>query len=176
VISSLLHTWSNGKWYLFSYYIDLYDGARNLYHLQKEYSDRIHVVNYENITQEPEVYMRKILTFLELEYHAGIVAALDKNSVKGRMGDPTGVNQYDVVSSDPLNKWMMHIRNPVRKQWCRKYLNWLGQEQLSQMGYDLHILQKELDIVPTNMKYFWTDVRGLTYGRVRNAIQDRLLR
>ena len=79
------------------------------------------------------------------------------------MGDPTGVERYRRLTTEPLEKWRRTLANPWRKRWCREYLTWIGRERLATMGYDLDALLADLDATPSSPRRVVSDAVHGTY-------------
>jgi hypothetical protein len=94
----------------------------------------------------------------------------------GRKGDPSGVKRYGRVSSEPLEGWKRTLDNPVRKNWCRRYLHWIGRDRLAIMGYDLDDLVADLDSLPTSYRRVGSDVGRGCWGLVRDLLEPKILR
>ena len=67
------------------------------------------------------------------------------------MGDPYGTKLYTTLDERALDKWKLRINNPIRKAWSRRYLQWIGEERLAVMGYDLDDLIRQVDEVPERL-------------------------
>lgn len=166
VASSIMETWGGGRWKLHSYKIDLYTGLENLVNCYERHADRALSVRYEDMVSNPEGTWRSIMGYLDLSFDKEMVAGFSEVVFSGRMGDPTGTRQYQALSNEPLNKWKGGFGNPLRKQWARAYLRWIGEERLRIMGYDRHALEAELEAIPRQMKNFGWDVLLRSYGVV----------
>jgi hypothetical protein len=86
--------------------------------------------------------------------------------LEGRLGDYAGSKTYATISSEPLDKWKRTLRNPLRKRWARRYLQWIGSERLKIMGYNLETLLAELDAVPVSVQHLLSDAVRMSYGAV----------
>jgi hypothetical protein len=68
---------------------------------------------------------------------------------------------YSTLSVEPAQKWKTTLVNPLRKEWCRRYLRFLGDARLATMGYDKERMIAELDSQPTRMSNFIPDLGRL---------------
>ena len=84
------------------------------------------------------------------------------------MGDPTGRKRYSTLSSEPEEKWKATLANPIRKEWCRRYLRFLGTERLATMGYERERMERQLDSQPTSMASFLPDLGQLALDLARS--------
>ena len=85
------------------------------------------------------------------------------------MGDPTGTKRYDALSTQPLEKWKRTLTGPVRKRWCRHYLETIGERRLALMGYDLGELLRSLDETANGQGHVASDLARTTYARADRA-------
>ena len=175
IIASMLDTWHRGHWYLYFFKVDLYDGFERLVEAYTGEKDRVLGVNYEDILLEPEKTCRRICDYLDLSYLQDMIEDFQSVDLAGDMGDPTGVKAYQNLSAKPLEKWKNSLRNPLRKRWCRSYLNWAGEERLNRIGYDLNHLLSELDDTSFSLNRLGGDLARLSYGAVYQLFELRLL-
>lgn len=158
VAASMMETWSNGYWKLYTYKFDLYSGLANLVRLHEQCGDRVYALQYEKLVADTSGCLTEIYRYLELAISSDDLVDLDKGAkLHGRMGDPTGIHAYDKVSPDSLDKWKVLMGNPLRKFWCRRYLSWIGAERLAVMGYDKDELFKQVSDIPFTLRYLFTD-------------------
>ncbi len=94
-------------------------------------------------------------------------------ALNGRTGDPTGSRRYRELTEEPTDKWRTTLVNPVRKEWCRRYLRFLGPERLRVMGYDHDLLQRELDAQPLTTECLRQDVGEMIKDLVKEPIRVR---
>jgi hypothetical protein len=164
VVASIMETWGKGKWNLYAYKVDLFEGLENLVNAFEQHGDRILAMQYEDLISSPEASLRKIFDYLDLEFDKGLLTRFRDARFDGRMGDPTGVRQYRNISQEPLDKWKGTLNNPLRKSWCRRYLKWIGEHRLMLMGYDMDTLQKELEEIPFGANNMASDALRMAYG------------
>ena len=164
VAASIIETWGHGSWSLYRFKIDLYEGLEKLIDTFTQHQDTVHAVRYEDLSCNPETEWAAILKYLELDYNPDLLAQFSNVNLEGQLGDKTGVKQYKTVSDEPLEKWKSTFSNPLRKAWCRRYLNWIGQERLSIMGYDLSELLDELAAIPTIPRRILSDAALMSFG------------
>ena len=164
VASSINETWGNGRWKLHSYKIDLFKGLNNLVRSFQQHKEKVHGVRYEDLITKPDEAWQGIMDYLGLNFDRGIVSNFSNVQLEGRMGDQTGKSVYSNLSEVPLQKWKKTMANPLRKSWCRNYLEWLGEERLQVMGYSKVELLTQLNSVGMSFKYGISDLTRRTYG------------
>jgi len=175
ITSSMIKTWGKGQWNLYMFYVDLYSGIHSLVNACNRYENKLSV-KYEDLVRDPDYEMKRIMDYLELEYDCNMIDKFkDAETIDapGR-GDPTGQYLYKNVTDKSTGKWKEIMSNPYRKAWGKRYLNWIGRDRLSVMGYDLDELLDGIQDSPTQYQYFLSDIARCVYGRIYNryCIQD----
>jgi Sulfotransferase family len=109
----------------------------------------IHRVHYEDLVQEPEVNARKICSFLDIEYEAGMVdygsaAGARGESARG-LGDPTTVARETRPTTASVTKWVGAARGLVeRAALYQEILARLADDDLETWGYPRAEIEAEL--------------------------------
>lgn len=167
IIASIVETWGDGKWDLSMCKVDLFEGMASLIEGYQAHSNHILTMQYESFLQSPEGELSRIAEYLELKFDPDVLKHFSKVSFSGRLGDPTGVKNYQVVDTAPLEKWKTVINNPLRKMWCRRYLGWLGEERLKVMGYDFEELLRDLDSTKMTLGNLFSDIVSMVNPKVK---------
>lgn len=175
IIASLIETYGR-KWNLYTFKVDLFDGLTNLLSAYEKFASKAYAIRYEDILSNPETQLQKMYSYMGLAFTPDILSSLDNVQFKGRMGDPTGVKQYQEISQKPVDKWKYILANPVRKTWCKNYLKWIGKERLTIMGYDLDELLLELDAIPSSLRMIGSDLLRVGYGIACCTLEFQLMR
>ena len=175
VAASMMETWSQGKWNLHRFEIDLYQGIDNLLRAREKHGVRIFEIRFEDLVSDPEPRFHDILGYLGLEANPKIINDFSRIDVSGRMGDPTGVKNYKTLNKQAADKWTTSFSNPIRKQWARRYLEWLGEKRLHTMGYDLRSLRMTVDHIPTTFQHMTSDMARLLYLPVYRLLRRACL-
>jgi hypothetical protein len=136
VAASMINSWYEGKWKLAACSIDLYDGMRNLLDTYSANKTIIHPIQYEKLIQDPAGETRKIGAYLDLDFTDEMISSFNHMHFSGRMGDKIGTAKYASINNNPRNSWIKTFNNPIRRNWARRYLKWIGAENLKIMGYD----------------------------------------
>ena len=164
VVTSIMNTWGQGKWNLYRYKIDLFQGLNSLIEAYQASSNEVASICFESLLVNPEDELDKIFSYLDLDFDSNSIASFHELKLKGRTGDQVGVHEYQSISQEPLEKWKNGIVNPVRKLWCRHYLKGIGREKLEIMGYDLDDLLVQIDSLPLGVSLTLSDVGRIMYG------------
>lgn len=172
VAASVIGTWARppGHWNLFRARIDLYAGLDNLVRGYERHGARAIGVNYETLVRAPEPTLARLFAHLDLEALGDAVARLAATRLPGRLGDHAGTARYALPSPDSCDAWTRTLGNPFRRQWCRRYLEWIGPERLARMGYDAAAIAAEIDAMPGTWRYLASDCVRAGFG----WLNDRL--
>lgn len=173
VAASIITTWGNGYWNLYKYNVDLYVGMARLIAARAARPELGVAVRYEDLVKQDEEAWSRLFAELELPFDADALRRFAEVDLQGEMGDPAR-DRYRAPSPEPLEKWKGVLGSPVRKAWCRRYLDWLGRDRLAVMGYDLTQLQAELDRIPAHFRTIPSDLATLTYGLGYTALEARI--
>jgi hypothetical protein len=176
VVSSMIETWGDGKWNIYIYKVDLFDGLERLIDVYRENSETTLAVQYEALLQAPEQELGRVMHYLGLEPAPAMLDVLPETRLSGVMGDPTGVEEYRSVSTRPIEKWKSTINNPLRRSWCRRYLQWIGRDRLALMGYDLDELLEEINITPTDWSSLFADMPRFAWGVIYCLFDVQIIR
>jgi hypothetical protein len=175
VVASIIETWAGGKWNLYRFKVDLFDGIESLIRTYEHHEDKVHAVSYEALVKNPEETWVEVFRYLDLSFDRAALELFGDVELAGRWGDRSGAQKYAEVSSDPLERWRQTLNNPVRKAWCRRYLHWIGRDRLAVMGYDLDGLIADLDSLPTTYRHIGSDVGRGCWGLIRDLSEPRIL-
>lgn len=145
VVASNNETFASGKWYAPNQRAMLYSGLNEIIQIARTHADKVHIVNYESLIDEPELSARKICDYLSIEFESKMLVEGPKSSLRGNAGDPTGTKEYKSLSSAPKSKWKTNLSNVFRKKWCMRYINWLGEDRLRTMGYSFSEIVQEIE-------------------------------
>ena len=176
VAASLVDTFGRGNWQLYDYKQDLFAGLENLVDIQGNYADRLCVVHYERMVMEPEAVWRHVFEFLGLEFREQMLQEFHNVELKGRMGDRVGNDSYQTLSMEPIMKWRFTMANPLRRYWLRRYLQWIGADRLSLMGYNLDVLLDELAATPGSTRGLISDLPRMIYGAMNGLFELRIMK
>lgn len=176
VAASIIETWGDGRWNLYRHKLDLFDGLEALIETYERNRERSHAVRYEDLLINPEKEWREIFRYLELSFDGSVLELFDNVKLNGRQGDPSGIHRYDRVSREPLERWRQTLNSPMRKAWCRRYLEWLGTKRLATMGYDLDGLLNELDSLRTSYGRVGSDAWRGVYGVAYDLLEPKIFR
>lgn len=175
VIASLIETW--GPWRPTFMSSDLFTGLPRLVAAYAAQCERVHAAKFEDLSGGDENEWRALMAYLGIEFDPDALVDFAAVELNGRMGDPTGRKKYSALSSEPQEKWKTALANPVRREWCRRYLRFLGPDRLAVMGYDHDQLIRELGSLPISMEGvasdLWESVKDVAKEPVRMRTRTR---
>lgn len=165
VVASIMSTWNSGRWNLYNYSVDLYDGARALLETCRRYPNRLHVLRYEDLVQDPIGVCARLFRHIELDFKPSMVEQGTRTRLLGQMGDKTGQRSYGGMSMASLDKYRAAFSTPYRRQWARDYLDWLGPAALSDMGYSSESTYGALETGGVDLSLVFSDFLRRVWGR-----------
>jgi hypothetical protein len=173
IVASIIDTWYDGKFYATSHREDLFVGLPRLVAAYEGNQAGACSVRFEDLVERGPEAWQPVMDYLEIEFEPDALERFSDVKLKGRMGDPVGQTRYAQLSSDPLAKWARTLNNPLRKEWCRRYLRFLGPHRLSVMGYDQATLLRDLDAQPSGVDRLAGDFVRLLNAVAREPIRAR---
>lgn len=176
VIASIMTTWNEGRWNLYNYRVDLYDGLRALVDVQRRHPERIHAVRYEDLVTDPTRTVAGVFRHLDLPFDEEFVTRGVASRLPGRMGDKTGQFALSSMSAVRLTGYEHGLCNPLRRGWARAYLDWLGDDALTTMGYTRDETIGALDRLPMTRRYLASDAARWLWGQVAVWAEPQVIR
>ncbi len=176
IVASLVDTWLGGQWRPLAFRQQLFVGLPRLVAAYSANRPRAYAVRYEDLLAGDEHSWAPLMSHLGIEFDPGALQRFIDVDLQGRMGDPTGIKQYDALSLAPTEKWARTIDNPLRREWCRRYLRYLGNDRLAVMGYDGAQLLGELRARPAGLASIGSDLKALLADVIKEPIRARVNR
>lgn len=175
VVASIMETWAGGRWNLYRFKVDLFDGVENLVRTYERHAGKVHAMRYEALVTKPEETWSEVFHYLDLPFDRSVLERFGEVELGGRKGDHSSPEKYAGVNSGSLERWRRTLNNPVRKSWCRRYLRWIGQDRLAVMGYDLDGLIAELEMLPMSGRRVGSDAGLICWGLIRDLSEPKIL-
>jgi hypothetical protein len=176
IIASIVETWQDGRWHPAAFSHQLFVGLPRLIDSYRRNQSQAYSVRFEDIVDGDEDQWSSLMRHLGIAFQPEALHRFSDVQLEGRHGDPTGVKRYSALSSEPTQKWTQTIANPLRREWCRRYLRFLGDERLAIMGYDGDELLRLLDSLPFGVTSLLADLRLLLGDAAREPLRARLHR
>lgn len=176
IIASIIETWRGGRWNPTLFQSDLFVGLPRLLDAHRQNAARAHAVRFEDLLADGASAWRELSDYLGFEFDERTLHTFSTVTLNGHMGDRVGVERYDRLSSAPAEKWALTLGNPMRRSWCRRYLEFLGDERLAAMGYDKRALLRDLKALPASADSLIPDLGRLIGDVVREPVRRRIRR
>ena len=173
IATSMTRTWAGGRWDISRYNIDLFNGLEALLGCHMQRRSNAISIRYEELVTDPVTNFARLFAFLNLPFDRSALENFGRIQFAGQMGDPTGTKLYADISSGSVDRWLEAITNPIRRTWCYRYLDWIGEERLAMMGYDAGDLYGKLDSLPFKIDGFLGDMRCMLASYIRTR-KERL--
>jgi len=174
IIASVIQTWE--QWHPTMYRSDLFIGLPRLVAAYSAHSAHAHAVRFEDLVDGDAGQWRALMDYLAIPFEPDSLTRFSEVELNGSMGDPTGVKRYSTLSSEPQEKWKATLANPLRKEWCRRYLRFLGDERLATMGYDGQQIVRDLNSQPTSADSLIPDLGRLLADVAKEPIRIQVRR
>lgn len=161
IYASILSTWCQNNFLkLYGNHNDLTEGFNKISQAYLKHKDHKNTfgVKYEDLVSNPDISIKEIQEFLELEYDEKlnenfIHSKIDTENRKA-LGDPTGIKMYKSISKETLNKWKSVFNTRFRKRVLKRYVNnKLTDENLSIQGYDKSEIINEVNTLNNKGKF-----------------------
>lgn len=147
VLCSFISTWIKENWFgLHLWKHDLIKAPTLLLEAIQLLGERCQVLHYEELLMNPEHEIRKICDNLEIDFAPEITNYGLKDSLKWKFGDKKSVYNNSKPDSKNLDNWVLTLENPQVWRVANDYLQLLGQDTISRMGYSYEELQQIIDV------------------------------
>jgi len=173
IVASIMSTWENARWQPTMYSEELLVGLPRLIAACRRSGEQSCSVRFEDLVSGDELQWSRLMSYLGIAFEPDALERFAQVVLNGRMGDPTGVKQYMSLSTEPTQKWRSALANPLRKEWCRRYLRILGNDRLAVMGYDGEQILDELNSEPASMRALVPDLGRLIKDVAKEPIRVR---
>lgn len=136
VFCSIFRTFIQEHWWRIQYYQDDLLRAPNLIAqgLHDLQSSSV-VLRYEDLLLHPEEELRKVCHFLDIPFDINILKYGQSDLEKWQFGDQSLVYQASKPVSQHCDRWQDDLQNPIIWQAASNYLEFLGEDLLTCLGY-----------------------------------------
>lgn len=176
VVASILNTWKEGEFDLRYYEQDIFRGPTNILSFAKKRAVELCEIRYEDLAAQPERTVRTVTDFLGLPPLASVELPENDPLKQAKLGDKTGIEKFQNVSSAPLEEWKSAFASPLRRFWARRYLDFLGRDALKEMGYNTDDLIDAMRSAGTSIAQLISDIRVLRWRLFRACEQPPFYR
>lgn len=146
VLSSILTTHVQGYWPMLSKYKDdLILAPRNITQLKKQGYDNVLSLRYEQLVTRPQETLAHLCAFLEIPFIESMIEYGEYQPPSGSFGDNTHIRRVNRPTPERIDIWKELNRDQQTSQLAIGYLDELGSEIISLMGYDRQAIDKEFE-------------------------------
>ncbi len=165
VLTSMLDTWVRyNPFRLYHYRHDLLTAPSSIIEGIELLKSNAIVIRYEELVKEPERVLRQLCNQLEITYHPEMVEYGQHQLPRWPYGDQKTVYQHTRPIPELAEKWKETLsRSYMWQQWARAYLQSLGPDVITNMGYSY----KELKQILSSVHAHW----GITLVSWHSAIK-----
>ena len=148
VLFSIVRTWTpSSRRLLYRWRHDLLDGPRCLAESLERLGDSAVVVRYESLVADPATEVRRLCDVLGLTFDPEMI----EDSHQPHPGWPFGDQDHAKgrrPRADRGSDWTQLPCDPELRRWGVEYVQLLGRDVLTTLGYLPHTLIEQLDAVP----------------------------
>ena len=146
VLCSMLQLWIERRWiFLREWKGDLIEAPTRLLEAVELLGERACVVHFESVVKAPEIELKRICGWLGISFAPNLIEYGNNGLPNFSVGDPNGVYRHTRPAGDRAEAWQEQIRDPQVWKLTSDYLELLGPETLTRMGYRYEELRSTLD-------------------------------
>ncbi len=147
VLTSILETWvPDDPSPLSRFRSDLLETPRNLATFLRGSPERTLTIRFADLVRDPETPLRSICETIGLEFHPGMSVYGESPLPHWEFGDPKEIYAHDRPEPDKADDWTARLDQPQVWQFASDYLQWLGPELITQLGYDWNAMEQTLAV------------------------------
>ena len=162
VMSSMIQTWADGRLKkMYNYERDLNYGPVALSNGYELLKDKAYAIKYEDYVKKPKKYTKEICQYLDIDFDENMLSSFINQDTKGRMGDPTGINEYKNVDTKSLEKWKTTFNTRFRKNYIKYYIKNIDEKILEAQGYNKQNILMDINKLQVKDKKYLRDKSDL---------------
>ena len=160
ILKSELHTYVGEDWpTLAGFAPDLLDAPSRIIAAREALGESAFELKYEDLVSEPRAVVERLCAFLGVDFDDGMLDYSDTPAPVGKMNDPVGIHRHTRPSTASLDKWKELGSNAQLRSFALSYLDALGDETITALGYEPSQLRGEIERtavdVPVRHIYPW---------------------
>ncbi len=172
IAASTSNAWSQNRIQFSQYHYLFKDGFKIFSETIRENENKIHLINYEKLTENPQYELSKIQSYLDLNDLFN-VDMLQKSTLQGSMGDMGLKKTFDKNEIKRNDSWIKFYNSVYRRAWAKSFLKKIGKENLITMGYNYDDLISKMNRNKSYRLISFQDIYGfilfLMYEFVRKV-------
>ena len=149
VLNSELQTYVKGDWPVLSRFEpDLVAAPARINAAKRFLGTSAFEVRYEDLVSDPAVSIKNLCDFLNLDFDAEMLDYSNTPAPAGKMNDPVGIHRHTSASTSSMDKWKSLGEDGQLRAFALSYLEELGDEVISEFGYDASELRSAIEKTP----------------------------
>lgn len=146
IFCSIFNTFIQDHWWKIQYYQgDLLRAPNLIAQGLTDLQNKSLVLQYENLLVNPEIEIERVCNFLNVPFDAEIISYGDYNSEKWQFGDRSLIDQENKPMNQNCDRWQENLQNPIIWQSANNYLEFIGKDLLTDLGYSYTKLKEILE-------------------------------
>lgn len=174
VLSSILETWfNNSPQELISSpnWADAIKGPRLIVQGMRTLKDKAICVRYEELVSNTEKVIQRLCDEINLPFQREILEYGSSKPLIGRYGDRVGIFKHNSAVTDYIENWIENLSQPNLSEFSKRYIEELGPELVSTLGYSYEEILVKLDKIDPKTSYLLSNRNG-TERRDNGQISD----
>jgi hypothetical protein len=156
VLCSVVRTWVKGKWHRAGRYKhDLIKAPRLLLDGLRAPGGNVLAVSYEELVKDPAGQVAKVCAWLGVDFVSDILDYAERDIPRWTLGDQQNIYRFSRPSSGSLDNWLLGLHEPQTWRLATDYLEFLGRDNLREMGYDYEALKETLQARRPSKARLW---------------------
>lgn len=167
VLHSILKTWVKDDFAsIINFFEDLWIAPFKLINFVNKHPGKSFYVKYEDLVSNPENVLKGICRFIGIEFTNNMLEYEERLDLSWKFGDKAGLHNATNPVPISINKWKQGFDTPESASFAISYLESLGPEMLSELGYDYNDINDSIQLPPD----FRTD-KTLSFSEVMDIIE-----
>jgi hypothetical protein len=147
VLHSIIKTWVKEDFASIVNFIeDLWIAPLNLIHFVKEHPEKSVRVKYEDLVSDPPSVLKDICRFIGIEFTNNMLAYGKRVDPSWNLGDKAVLHKEASPVPNSINRWKQGFDTPESASFAISYLESLGPDVVSELGYDYCQIKKSIQI------------------------------
>lgn len=145
VLASIVKSWTNNDWSkLADFKHDLTIAPKRMLEAGRKHK-MIHSLKYEDLVSDPEGQISQLCQYFDVHFDDGMLHYRNSLQDRWRYGDQGSVYQHEKPEAGFTDKWISELHNPQMWRAVYEYIEYLGEDDLQEMGYDFNAIKQNLN-------------------------------
>jgi hypothetical protein len=145
VLCSIIKSWIKEDWFsLYEFQYDLVKAPTMLLEASKRRKHNCRVVHFEKILENPSREIKKICSWLQIEFSPKMISYGNQNLPSWQFGDQKKVYQHKYPEVGIKDKWINLLEDPQVWRVAKDYFGLIKPGTLKMLGYSSETMEKLL--------------------------------